>query len=320
MAGPIQTEIVVVTAGSHYEVKISVADGAMTAARFVERITGVAPRRLLVDGFPVPGEQPMMEVPLVRGSHLEVADDANGEPLCTLVGLIGEAAAEVIHLSAGVHQIGCVDVDVQARGNQGGAACLYVDVDGAAWIDPVDAEVMIDGAPVTSMTSLSPGNEVRIGRQSYRFGRVVDRSRGKRRIAFNRPPRSQFPASLPLLVAPSAPPEALQPMRFGWGALLIPVLLGGVMALVWNPMMAIFALLSPAMMLANWYEDKRRAGRANEEAAADVLQAMTVFRRRFTALFDAARGLAWRGSPGPAELLERLVAGDSRMWEPPRPH
>ena len=70
------------------------------------------------------------------------------------------------------------------------------------------------------------------------------------RIPFNRPPRSEYPVSLPAIEVPAAPPAAKASTRFGWGALVVPLILGLVMAVLFHPRMALFALFSPAMMLA----------------------------------------------------------------------
>jgi len=314
MAGPVQNEIVVVSGGSEFEVRVSVADGAIEVGEFITNITGDSPRHVVVDGFPVAVDMPVGELPLLRGSRIAAVDDAPGEPVCALVGLGGSAAGESVCLAPGVHHLGSVDVGVQVCGSQGGAARLYVDVDGAAQVDPIDS-IRVGGDEVAAMTPLLDGDELHIGAQTYRFGLLGERPSGRGRVAFNRPPRAEFPANLPLLVAPSAPPAAQQPMRFGWGALVIPVVIGGVMALVWSPVMAIFAIFSPAMMLANFYEDKRRAKRANAEAADGVSVAMAEFRLRFDATIAGARALAWRGAPDPAALAERVTAGDSRLWQ-----
>ena len=311
----VQNELVVARGNEEFEIEVSLADGTMGVGRFLETVFGEQPGCVLVDGFPVPGHRPMRDLPVVRGSRLEMLSEVRDKPVSMLIGLSGSVAGQSIYLPPGVHRVGCVDVGVQGRGIQGGAACLYVDVDGATRIDPGSVRVTIEGEPINTIVRLTPGELVRIDHQAYRFTLIPAQSEVGSRAAFNRPPRSEFPASLPLLVAPSAPPAAQQPMRFGWGALVIPVLIGGLMALVWNPMMAMFAIFSPAMMLANWYEDKRRTRRTNEENAAELADAMTEFAARLGALRQAAHSMAWRSSPGPARLVERIVRCDSRLWQ-----
>ncbi len=315
MANPIQSEIVLVERGEEFEIAISLADGAMTVGRFIETAVGSVPRCVLVDGFPTPGDRPMSEIAILRGSRLEPLSEDREKPVCLLVGMSGGVAGETVYLAPGVHRLGYVDVGVQGRGNQGGAACLYVDVDGATRIDPGSSRVIIGNEPAGAIARLTPGDRVQIDGRAYRFIPAPPQRDAAGRAAFNRPPRSEFPTSLPLLVAPSAPPAARQPTRFGWGALVIPVLIGGVLALVWNPMMAMFAILSPAMMLANWYEDRRQTKRSNDEATAGAARAMADFRERLAAMRGAAHSMAWRKSPGPARLAERIVQGDSRLWQ-----
>jgi S-DNA-T family DNA segregation ATPase FtsK/SpoIIIE len=315
MGTPVQNEIVLVEGTEEFEVEISVADGTLAVGRFIETIAGVQPRCVLVDGFPVAVDRPVGELPIVRGSRLEALSEIRQKPVCMLIGLSGTAAAEPIYFPPGVHRVGCLDVGVQGRGIQGGAACLYVDVDGATRIDPGSRRVTIEKEPVVEISRLTPGDLVTIEGRDYRFIVAPPPTEARGRLAFNRPPRSEFPTGLPQLVAPGAPPAPQQPIRFGWGALVIPLLIGGLMALVWNPMMAMFAVFSPAMMLANWYEEKRRAGRANDASVAGLADAMADFTERLGDLRHAARVMAWRSSPGPARLVERIVRGDSRLWQ-----
>ncbi|MCP3973773.1 MAG: hypothetical protein GY720_04700 [bacterium] len=314
MMAPLQTEIVVVEGGAEYEIVVSLADSATSVGSFVQSVVGFAPPQVVVDGFPVANEAAVGDVFLNRGSRLEVIENPRSAPVCALVGLSGRTGAEVTFLAPGVHDFGSLDVGVQVPSMQGGAVCLYVDVDGTARLDPGANAVTVDGASIGSIARLRPGAEIHLDGQRYRFIGASQHV-GQGRISFNRPPRSEFPAGLPVLVAPSAPPAAQKPMRFGWGALVIPVLMGGIMALVWSPMMAIFAVFSPAMMLANWYEDKRRARQSNQEADAEVAEAMIDFGNRFQALHAAAGTLAWRATPGPAQIIERVVGNDSRLWQ-----
>ena len=74
-------------------------------------------------------------------------------------------------------------------------------------------------------------------------------------------------------------------MRFGWGALIVPVVLGGVMALLVHPRMALFLIFSPAMLLANWLEDRRRMRRERREAGESQRDALGKFRSEIAAAY-----------------------------------
>ncbi len=144
---------------------------------------------------------------------------------------------------------------------------------------------------------------------------ALARSTSTSRLAFNRPPRSEYPVSLPAIEVPVAPPAAKPSTRFGWGALVVPLILGLVMAVLFHPRMALFALFSPAMMLANWMEDRRRNRRERKTNQGDLDRSLAGFGERLDGLASAAARLKRREVPHPDALIASLFAGSSRMWE-----
>lgn len=316
MASAFQSELVVRHGGEEFEVHAAAADATVPVADLLAAAVGQRFAAVSCNGRPYPGETLLGELPLVRGTRLEGATHLSPPPIAELIGTGIPNAGERIGLGTGVHRIGdSVDVGVQGDGEQGGTVALYVDVDGAAKVDPGGTRVAVNGSPASTMTPLHYGDEVTVGGRRYKYVTPQPITRPGTRVPFNRPPRSEYPSSLPQLLAPAKPPAAQKPTRFGWGALLIPLVIGGVMAFVWSPMMAIFAIFSPAMLLANYYEDKRRAKMSNADAAAAVAGEMAEFRQRLDAAHRAASALAWRATPGPAELIERVLADDSRLWQ-----
>lgn len=140
------------------------------------------------------------------------------------------------------------------------------------------------------------------------------------RIPFNRPPRTEYPVALPSLTVPAAPPEPKASTRFGWGALVVPLVLGLVMAVLFHPRMALFALFSPAMMVANWMEDRRRSRRQRRETATALDGDLADFKKRFGQLAAAAARLKRREVPQPTTLIAAVAAESPRMWERRRHH
>ena len=318
MSAPFQSEIVVRHDGHDYEVHVAAADAATSAGDFLAAAIGDRFDAVVCDGVSYPGSVALEELPLVRGTCLEGSDHVGDHPVSELIGTGAANAGDRIALSPGVHRLdesGSVGVGVQGDGVQGGTVSLYVDVDGAAQLDPGGSPVVVNGSPARLMMPLHFGDELLMDNDRYRFRAYGAKTGTQTRVPFNRPPRSEYPSDLPRLVAPAKPPAAQKPMRFGWGALLIPLVIGGVMAFIWSPMMAIFALFSPAMLLANYYEDKRRAKLSNAENKAAVGEQMVEFRERLDATFRAARAMAWRTAPGPASLVERVLHDDSRLWQ-----
>lgn len=141
---------------------------------------------------------------------------------------------------------------------------------------------------------------------------------------FNRPPRSaELPD--PPLVDPHPPDgRAHGAMNGRWPAgldltmLLGPLAFGAVLAVLFSPLMAVFALMGPALMLFSWAErrwrdrrDRRRAtGLRNLSTAAFAAQA-----RERHLVEQCSRRLA---QPDPT-TLRRWADGGSRLWER-RPH
>ena len=135
------------------------------------------------------------------------------------------------------------------------------------------------------------------------------------RRAFNRPPRTEYPIALPPITAPAAAPEQRATTRFGWAALVVPVVLGLIMAVVFHPRMAMFALFSPLMMMSNWLEEKRRLRKDRKVALEDLEGELAAFGRRLVAHVDAETRLRRRHIPVPELLLERAEQHDERLWE-----
>ena len=79
--------------------------------------------------------------------------------------------------------------------------------------------------------------------------------------------------------------------------------------------MAIFALLSPVMLVTNRMEEKRRAGKEKTRGNKEFFEALVAFRRAL--LNGRQTELARRRAtfPDPAEVLRRAVTPSVRLWE-----
>jgi len=197
----------------------------------------------------------------------------------------------------------------------------------AGWFDDAPAAFVIDGV-VRSETTPFAACGLRSGSVLVPLAAAgpipelaegglgaVARPNSSHRTPFNRPPRSEYPVSLPAIEAPATPPAAKASTRFGWGALVVPLILGLVMAVLFHPRMALFALFSPAMMLANWMEDRRRSRREHKSSRADLDRSLAGFGDRLDDVVTAAARLKRREVPHPDGLVESLLVGNPRMWE-----
>ena len=135
------------------------------------------------------------------------------------------------------------------------------------------------------------------------------------RIPFNRPPRRRPPTAPAVLRVPAEPPPQPEPDPLSWAGIALPVVAGLVLALVWNPFMAVFAALGPLITIGTWLERRRRTARAHQRASEEVANQV----RRFVAALPAERAAERRRRvalvPDLAELVRRADTPSSRCWE-----
>ncbi len=136
------------------------------------------------------------------------------------------------------------------------------------------------------------------------------------RIALNRPPRPALPLRPEPLPAPAEEPQrSPRTISFGWAALAGPLLVGLLMAVLYSPYMALFALLSPLMMGANWFDNRRR-DRTQRRRSLRRSQASL---REFQAAAEAAHAAETRRRrnlhPHLAEAVRRIRQPSVRLWE-----
>ena len=158
------------------------------------------------------------------------------------------------------------------------------------------------------------------------------------KIAFNRPPRPAPPVPPEPLLAPAGDPRrSTRTVSFGWAALAGPLLVGLLMAVLYSPYMALFALLSPLMMGANWIDNRRRdrserrhsrrrtqASMADFQAAAEAAHAEEIRRRRdlHPHLAEAVRRVRqpsirlWERRPAHDDFMSVVAAHGSRPFTP----
>lgn len=148
-----------------------------------------------------------------------------------------------------------------------------------------------------------------------RLAAIVGRT-ASGRIAFNRPPRPLPPPQPEPLPTPATEPRrSSRSFSFGWAALAGPLLIGLLMAVLYSPYMALFALLSPLMMGANWFDNRRR-DRTERRRSRNRSQASLA---EFQAAAETAHGAETRRRrdlhPHLAEAIRRIRQPSVRLWE-----
>ena len=181
--------------------------------------------------------------------------------------------------------------------------------------------VTIEGRPVADRAEIAPEQRIGAGGAVVTWRLLeddsLDVSGSPPKLAFNRPPRSLPPASAkPFRVGGKRSDGGLLPVRPPtWATFAIPLALGLVLAVLFSPYMALFALLGPAMAVSSWLEGrgrnkkdlrsrKRQTAKDREEFKAHCQKAAAqeTARRRFE-------------HPDPAACLQWAVAPAARLWE-----
>lgn len=178
----------------------------------------------------------------------------------------------------------------------------------------------LDGVPVTGPMPFVPGQILAIGST-----RIVCRPSAVGRppaaltladgvLGFSRPPRVRRATPAADVRVP-VPPRAPSSRRLPLSASLIPVVMGGVMALAMGPIMLLFALMGPVMATVTMLEDRRSGRRDYQQAKTAFAAEMDGLESRLAtqhAGLLASRRLA---APDPAELAERAARHDPALWE-----
>jgi len=135
------------------------------------------------------------------------------------------------------------------------------------------------------------------------------------RLDVHRPPRVLPRNERPAPRRPEPPPKPDRTVRFRWAAAAVPLLAGGVLAILYGPMMAAFSLLGVLMAVGSWIEDliaRKRERRAFTEAV-----------RRGTALHHRSL-IEWQkeiadgrsaSMPGPERLVRIAASRDPALWQ-----
>ena len=95
-----------------------------------------------------------------------------------------------------------------------------------------------------------------------------------------------------------------------------PILLGGAMVVIMgNPRFALFALLSPVMLLGNWWSSKRQTRKSNATASATFRRELAAFTATLAATRTSERHRREAQVTDLGEALRRAHAPTTRLWE-----
>ena len=308
-----------------------------------EGATGVS-----IDGRWHSPETPLSSIPIWEGALLEIASRSGQSPSQLPSRQVGPAAAgprsgPVLMVTAGLHagtrlspppagawvigrSEGC-DVVLEDPAVSSRHARVSLDGPGGR---PVISDLgsrngtVVAGRAATAPTPVPARATIRLGATCLQWRNPLDDApaavraglgAASGRIPFNRPPRRQPPTAPATLRVPAEPPARPEREPLSWAGIALPVVAGLVLALVWNPFMAVFAALGPLITIGTWLERRRRTARAHHRACEDVVNQV----RRFVAALPAEQAAERRRRvalvPDLAEVVRRAENPSLRCWE-----
>jgi len=264
---------------------------------------------------------------LVSGLHVAVVRDdapARAAPAVVLEAVSGPRRGSRWSVPPGVSVIGrdpgC-DVALEDPYVSGRHARLEV----AETIDVVDLGsangVEVDGELV-ARASFAGSGVVTLGSTVLRISPASDHEpEGARslrrpidRTAFNRSPRLVPRHTPPSFTAP-APPGEPEPNPLPWLAVAAPILLGIALALVLaRPIMLLFALMSPVVLVGNALVQRIRERRRRARSLERFGQRLSALRRDLDAASAAERAARLAEAPSTAEVAHAAAARTDLLW------
>ena len=188
--------------------------------------------------------------------------------------------------------------------------------DGGVWLQVGDgeAELVEASTPLRlgrALIQASPSPDDRPHRLAVILGRTASG-----RIAFNRPPRPAMPDPPEPLPTPAGEPtRSSRATAFGWAALVAPLVAGLLMAVLYSPYMALFALLSPLMMGATWFDNRRRDRSERRRSRRRSQTSLAAFAEVAAEAHAEEIGRQRDQCPHLAEAVRRVRQPSVRLWE-----
>ena len=167
---------------------------------------------------------------------------------------------------------------------------------------------------------VAPGELIWVGRTALTVAQAPDRDAAlsgtpEGRWRYSRSPRLLERPRAPRVVLPEPPPEP-QKASFPVLALVLPVLVGVLMAVLTRQLDYLaFVALSPVMMVGNALTERRRGKHGYRQRVADFKQRHEQARADLETARRAELGYRRHVHPDPASLLLIATAPSRRLWE-----
>ena len=280
---------------------------------------------VVIDGEPVTVDLPLSAVTMCEGSVVDTttrpaATVASARTVTVTGGLRAGAAVAIAQRTT----IGRSDI-VDFRIDDPAMSAAHLSFSVSSVRDQGSRNgTSIEGRPLRGSASLELGASVRAGATRFALRDPVD----DRPVAvatalgavggiipFNRPPRVEPVADEPVLMVPGAAAPAPTSEPLSIAGIVLPVIAGGIVAVLFSPFMAVFAALGPVLTVGMWWERRRRARRAHRAEMRTNAVALTRLRldlpdRRVS---EVARRRELH--PDLAEVVRRARMPSVRCWE-----
>lgn len=302
-------------------------------------------RTLCVDGRPVAADLTLVEAGLVDGAIITVAnvDDllgcrhqsagdgqASAEASWEFVVVGGLASGRRHHLRVGrtlVGRSGKADIVVADPT----VSSLHLEMTvapGQLSVSDLGSHngTRIDDQVVRRDVDLKPGQLVRFGAAEavVRQMDCDDRPAGldttrlavAGKLPFNRPPRPALAPEVAPVVVPDPPVDKKRAAAFSVAAMLGPIIMGVVMVqLLGNIRYALFALMSPVMLITNTIGTRRRNTKDSKTSLREFKAALATFEDALEAASVEERNRREALSPDAGEIIRRAGLPSTRLWE-----
>ncbi|WP_237207583.1 FtsK/SpoIIIE domain-containing protein [Rothia nasimurium] len=136
-----------------------------------------------------------------------------------------------------------------------------------------------------------------------------------RTAPFNRPPRPALPELPPQVAAPQRQ-SVTENTRFNVAMVLAPIVMAiALVAIMGNIKFAVFALLSPLVMIGTWFEGKHRYKKELAAEEERFTQALEKFKQNLEEAADAERTRREELTPDNASILRRSSVPTTQLWQ-----
>ncbi|WP_416901413.1 FtsK/SpoIIIE domain-containing protein [Micromonospora echinospora] len=293
----------------------------------------VAPVRLWFRGRPLSRTARLAELPLPAGSRIEVATrpgdtgpETVGAVEVAVVGGAGGVAATSFRSGSDLTVGRSPEADLVLADPEVSRvhARLATGADGAAELTDAGSRngTAWRGVRLDAPTPVAPGDVFGVGETVLTLRPVdpadapVEPVDATGTIRYNRPPRIAVRVDTPRLTVPRRP-EPPRTVRFPMLAILLPVLLAGVAYAIFPNAgyLLLFMALSPLLLLANVFSDRRGGRKEYRQALADYERQRTELTERLDRLAEEQGRTRREELPDPGRLLRTATGPTRRLFE-----